>query len=215
MHKKKQDAIFPLSLFDIRTYKIGILGNFFTRLGISSIPIMIPLLLQLVFDYTAIQAGWMISAMALGTLISKLFIVSVIKKVGYRVSLIVNTIALGIMLIGFAPLTHYTYSLPLLVSYLFILGMLSSIQYTSMNTITMSELPTPLKSSGTSLMTVNQQLSTGIGIALAAFLLDQYHGYLSSYQTTFEWLFITIGILTVLSTLVFKNLKQDDGLDLI
>nr|WP_241879560.1 hypothetical protein [Psychrobacter sp. PraFG1]UNK06380.1 hypothetical protein MN210_07610 [Psychrobacter sp. PraFG1] len=37
--RKAGNPIFPLSLFDVRTFRIGITGNLFTRLGISAVPI--------------------------------------------------------------------------------------------------------------------------------------------------------------------------------
>src|SRR5690606_9241406 len=44
-HAKTDDnPIFPLNLFQVRSFRVGILGNLATRLGISSIPLLLPLM---------------------------------------------------------------------------------------------------------------------------------------------------------------------------
>ena len=40
------NTVFPLALFKVASYRIGILGNLFARVGSSSMPLPIPLLLQ-------------------------------------------------------------------------------------------------------------------------------------------------------------------------
>ena len=45
--KSDNNPIFPLNLFQVRTFRVGILGNLATRLGISSIPLLVPLMIQI------------------------------------------------------------------------------------------------------------------------------------------------------------------------
>lgn len=66
--KRKTTPLFPLSLFNIRTFRIGITGNLFTRLGISAVPFLLPLLLQVVFEYSPSKAGWLLAPIAIGGL---------------------------------------------------------------------------------------------------------------------------------------------------
>jgi EmrB/QacA subfamily drug resistance transporter len=47
-HASKDDnPIFPLNLFQVRTFRVGILGNLATRLGISSVPLLLPMMIQM------------------------------------------------------------------------------------------------------------------------------------------------------------------------
>jgi ABC-type polysaccharide/polyol phosphate export permease len=51
---RRPDALFPLRLFKINTFSVGILGNLFARIGSGAMPFMIPLLLQVWFWMTPI-----------------------------------------------------------------------------------------------------------------------------------------------------------------
>ena len=52
--KKEENPIFPLELFMVRTFRVGFLGNLATRLGISSIPLLIPLMIQIAYGQSAV-----------------------------------------------------------------------------------------------------------------------------------------------------------------
>lgn len=43
---KDNNPIFPLNLFKVRTFRVGIVGNLATRLGISSIPLLLPMMIS-------------------------------------------------------------------------------------------------------------------------------------------------------------------------
>ena len=84
-HAKRREApLFPLSLFHIRTFRIGITGNLFTRLGISAVPFLLPLLLQVVFEYSPSQAGWLLAPIAVGAIGIKPWVSKIIQRYSYR-----------------------------------------------------------------------------------------------------------------------------------
>lgn len=56
--------LFSLNLFKIGTYNIGLLGNLFARIGSSSMPFLLPLLLQVGLGYSPSYAGMMMIPMA-------------------------------------------------------------------------------------------------------------------------------------------------------
>ncbi len=51
------EPLFPPSLFRVRTFAIGILGNLFARLGSGALPFLVPLLLQVALGYSPAEAG--------------------------------------------------------------------------------------------------------------------------------------------------------------
>lgn len=99
---------------------------------------------------------------------------------------------------------------------LFVLGMAMSTQFTSMNTITLGDLTDENASSGNSILAVTQQLSISLGVAVSAAVLRFYEGF-DNVNTVeqFHYTFITMGVLTVISALVFTQLKPKDGRNLI
>jgi EmrB/QacA subfamily drug resistance transporter len=212
--QKEKEPLFPLNLFQIRTFRIGIIGNIATRLGISSLPLLIPLMIQVVYQQSATTAGWMVAPLAVAALLNKPIVLPIINKVGYRRILFVNTIAIGIMILLFAVpglTTNIYYFVPLT----FLLGWFNSTQFTSMNSIGIADLRTYNTSSGNSLLAVNQQLSVGFGIAVGLAILRMYETNLGSSieatHTAFRYTFITVGLITICSSLVFLRLHKKDG----
>ncbi len=211
-HAKRRSApLFPLSLFDIRTFRIGITGNLFTRLGISAVPFLLPLLLQVVFEYSPSKAGWLLAPIAIGAMGIKPWVSKIIQRYSYRTVLVYNTTLIGILIILLAQFndpSNWLWFIPLLI----VMGACNSMQFSAMNTITIGDLEGTQTSSGNSLMAVNQQLAISFGIAFGAAVLnllrEQFHlDTLAAFQTTY-WI---LGCLTILSGLYFLRLKPEDG----
>lgn len=214
---QRSTPLFPLNLFQVRTFRIGILGSMATRLGISAIPLLVPLMIQLAYKQSAVISGWMVAPMALTAMGSKSLVVHILKRWGYRRTLIANTLVIGTLICCFAlPSTQtsvYWY-LPLIA----LIGFFNSIQFTSMNSIAIANLRPYHTSSGNSLMSVNQQLSIGFGIALGLVVLkvvEQQNWLIKGdLHNAFRYTFLIMGLLTLLSAWVFAQLHEKDGQNL-
>lgn len=211
--KKRGNPIFPLSLFQVRTFRVGIVGNLATRLGISSVPLLLPLMIQIAYKQSAVTSGWIIAPMALTAMFGKSSVIKILNKYGYRKTLMVNTFIIGTLICMLAiPDIHS--SLYWFIPIIAVLGFFNSIQFTSMNTISIADLRNFQTSSGNSLISVNQQLAIGFGIAFGLIILklfetsDLIHGEI---HNAFRYTFLTVGILTILSGLVFRRLHISDG----
>ena len=212
--KRGNNPIFPLSLFQVRTFRVGIVGNLATRLGISSVPLLLPLMIQIAYGQSAVTSGWIIAPMALTAMFGKSSVIKILNKFGYRRTLMVNTFIIGFLICCLAiPDIHS--SIFWFVPVIAILGFFNSIQFTSMNTISIADLRNFQTSSGNSLISVNQQLAIGFGIAFGLIVLKIYENSpeLIKHEThnAFRYTFLTVGILTILSSLVFRRLHTFDG----
>lgn len=209
--KRKTSPLFPLSLFSVRTFKVGIVGNLFTRLGISGVPYLLPLLLQVAFHYTPSQAGWLLMPIAAGSMVVKPWVSRIIRTFSYRKVLLANTTLVGILII---LIGQFTADMPwyYLAPVLFIMGGCNSLQFSAMNTITIGDLKGTQTSSGNSLMAVNQQLAMSFGLAFGAAVLVIFSDRFN-FETTvaFTNTFWVMGIITILSGLYFLRLNTDDG----
>ena len=212
--KKGHNPIFPLNLFQVRTFRVGIIGNLATRLGISSVPLLLPLMIQISYGQSAVISGWIIAPMALTAMFGKSFVIKILNKFGFRRTLMVNTIIIGtlICLLG-VPSGHS--SIYWFVPILAILGFFNSIQFTAMNTISIADLRNFQTSSGNSLLSVNQQLAIGFGIAFGLIVLKLYQNsplvLHSETHNAFRYTFFTVGVLTIISSFVFQRLHVSDG----
>lgn len=213
--KKKAHPLINLNLFSIRTLRIGIIGNLITRLGIGGMPFLIPLLLQVGYGYTATVAGLMMIPAALSNLIAKSLVVPIVNKLGYRNMLISNTFLLGFLICLFFFVNSES-PIEFLLPLLFIHGGISSIQFTAMNTLSLADLDYTNSSDGNSILTITQQLSQTFGISVASLVLGMFKQWESLTNgvdvQAFRYSFLFLGIITILSTFIFIQLRSSDGL---
>lgn len=214
-HARKTDhPIFPLNLFQIRTFRVGIAGNLATRLGISSIPLLLPLMIQIAYGQSAVVSGWIVAPMALTAMFGKSAVVKILNKIGYRKTLRINTTIIGILIMCLA-IPNINSSIYWFIPILAIMGFFNSIQFTSMNTIALADLREDHTSSGNSLLAVNQQLAIGFGIAFGLLILrffeNQEQLVQDSIHAAFRYTFIVVGIITVIMGTVFRRLHILDG----
>ncbi|MEO5625934.1 MAG: multidrug transporter subunit MdtD [Dokdonella sp.] len=203
--------LFPLALFSVHSYRVGVLGNLFSRLGSGSMPFLIPLLLQVGLDHTPLQAGMMMIPVALAGIASKRLIVPLVRRFGYRRVLLVNTILVGLAMASFA-LIGPEQPAWLRVVQLACFGMVNSVQFTAMNTVTLRDLEGDLASGGNSLLSMVMMLSMSLGVAMASGLLAAFSGMFGSERgaatlPAFHATFICVGLVTAVSAWIFWQLE--------
>jgi EmrB/QacA subfamily drug resistance transporter len=204
-----------LSLFKIRTFSAAVSGSFATRIGIGGVPFLLPLLYQVGMGFTAIQSGLLIMPQAVAAMSSKFLLPRILTRVGYRVVLISNTLALGALLAAFATVGLGT-PVWLIVLQGFAYGALSSLQYTSMNTLVYADISDAQSSSASSIASTMQQMSISFGVAAAGlttalFVPDRFKTNPAEMVHGIHLAFIVLGLFTMVSTIVFTGLKASDG----
>lgn len=203
-----------LPMFKTRTFSVGIIGNIASRLGTGCIPFLMPLMLQVGFGYPALIAGCMMGPTAIGALLAKSTVTQVLRRFGYRHTLVGITIIIGILIATFS-LQSPGGSVVMLLAALLILGMAMSTQFTAMNTITLADLNDENASGGNSVLAVTQQLSISFGVAVSAAVLRFYQDVEATTVAQFHATFLTMGVVTVLSAFTFMMLRPSDGRNLI
>lgn len=213
--RRHPNPLIALPMFKTRTFSVGIAGNLATRLGTGCVPFLMPLMLQVGFGYPALIAGCMMAPTALGSILAKSMVTQVLRRLGYRRTLVGITVFIGLMIAQFS-LQSPAYPIWLMLLPLFILGMAMSTQFTAMNTITLADLTDENASSGNSMLAVTQQLSISLGVAISAAVLRFYEGFDSANTVEqFHYTFITMGAITLVSAAVFMLLRPRDGRNLI
>lgn len=213
--RRTPNPLISLGLFKTRTFSVGIAGNLATRLGTGCVPFLMPLMLQVGFGYQAFVAGCMMAPTALGSILAKSMVTQVLRRLGYRRTLVGITVIIGLM-IGQFSLQSPAMAIWMLIMPLFILGMAMSTQFTAMNTITLADLTDENASSGNSVLAVTQQLSISLGVAVSAAVLRIYEGMEGTTTIQqFHYTFITMGIITIASAVMFMLLKATDGNNLV
>ena len=207
--------LFSLTLFQIPTFSVGILGNLFARLGSGAMPFLTPLFLQIGLGYAPSRAGLTMVPTVLGAMLVKLVAEPVISRLGYRRVLVVNTLLLGALIAGFALVTRATPHLAIL-AYLAAFGVVNSLQFTAMNTLTLGDLDDARASGGNSLLSVVMQLSMSLGVAAAGALLAAFAApgsdtarpdVLQAFRATY----LCMGALSAMAAAIFFQLSRGEG----
>ena len=208
LHARNNDnALFSLKLFEHRVFSVGLFGSFIARIGTGMLPFMTPIFLQVGMGFSPFHAGLMMIPMVLGNMGMKRTVVRIVNRFGYRRVLLCSTVVLALIILMF-PVVAISGWYALLPVILLLQGAVNAIRFSSMNTLTLKELPDDLASSGNSMMSMMQQLSTSIGVTVAGLLLATF----AHQQVTFDSelaheafiaTYISIAVVMVLPVLVF------------
>jgi EmrB/QacA subfamily drug resistance transporter len=207
--------LLPLKLFCIRTFRSSVSGSFLTRLGIGGIPFLFPLLYQVGLGYTPIQSGLMLMPQAISAMGLKPLMPTVLARIGYRAVLVSNTLIIGLQILLFATIGIGT-PVWLIAFQTFCFGFFTSLQYTSMNTLVYADIAEEQTSGASTIASTMQQMSISFGVAAASlatafFVPDRFHFSPRDMIHGIHHAFLALGALTIVSTVIFAELKRDDG----
>jgi EmrB/QacA subfamily drug resistance transporter len=213
--KRTAHPLLRLKLLAIRTFRVAVSGNLFTRLGIGGIPFLLPLLYQVGLGFSPIQSGLLIMPQAFAAMSLKLTMPLILKRFGYRRVLIGNTILLGVMILLFSTINLDTPAW-LIVLMAFTYGFLTSLQYTSMNTLAYADIGEHETSGASTIASTVQQLAVSFGVATASlaaavFIPDRLRATAPQLLHGIHLALLCLATLTIVSTLVFARLRAEDG----
>jgi EmrB/QacA subfamily drug resistance transporter len=204
-----------LTLFRIRTFRTAVSGSFLTRLGIGGIPFLFPLLYQVGLGFTPIQSGLLMMPQAIAAISLKVTMPRILTRFGYRTVLVSNTLIIGLLILLFATIGRGT-PVWLIVAEVFSYGFFTSLQYTSMNTLVYADVSKEQESSASSIASTMQQMAISFGVASASlvtvfFIPAHYRSDPPQFIHGIHRAFFVLGGMTVVSTIVFRDLKKTDG----
>jgi EmrB/QacA subfamily drug resistance transporter len=165
--QRTEHPILDLSLMRITTFRLSVLGGSLTRITQGAQPFLLPLMMQLAFGLSAAQSGAMTVAGAIGSFGMKGVARRILKRFGFRNSLIVMGL-LGTGSYAACGLFRPDWPLPAVFAVLVVSGFLMSFQFTAYNTIAYDEIAKDRMSAATSFYSTFQQLMLSLGICIGA-----------------------------------------------
>ena len=215
-HSRRVAApMLSLALLRIRTFRVAVLGGFVTRLGLGGMPFLLPLLYQLGMGFPAWQAGLLAMPQAIAAMGMKVAGRRLLTRFGHRGVLAANTLLLGVT-IGLFSLVDRNAPIWCIVLLSLALGFIASLQFTSMNTLVYADVDDREASQAGSIASTAQQMSLSFGVAFGALLAGWYLGNVdqtlaSETIPALHKAFLTMGFLTIASSLTFLTLRSTDG----
>ena len=213
-----RQAVYPLlrlALFRVRTFRVSVVGGFVTRLGVGGLPFLLPLLYQLGLGLPAWQSGLLMMPSAAAAMGMKLISTKILGQFGYRPVLIVNTLMIGVTISLFSQVTPAT-SIALIVLLGLATGFFNSLQFSSMNSMAFADIETNDSSMASTIASSLQQMSMSFGLACGSLVTAWYLGDMPQTDRVavtgaLHHAFLTLGALTILSSLSFWTLRPNDG----
>lgn len=206
---KVTHPILDLTLMRITTFRLSVLGGSLTRITQGAQPFLLPLMMQLAFGLTAAQSGAMTVASAIGSFGMKGVARRILKRFGFRSSLIVMGV-LGTGAYAVCGLFRPDWPLPAVFAVLVASGFLMSFQFTAYNTIAYDEIDKERMSAATSFYSTFQQLMLSLGICIGASALHLsvlWRGVGTVGFPDFSFAFWTVTAISL--TAVFVNARFD------
>ncbi len=208
--------ILDFSLMRVPTFGISVLAGALSRVAVGAMPFLLPMMLQLGFGMSATASGLITFASAIGSLAMRLAARPMLKRIGFRNTLVwvglVSTLLLGSSA-AFRP------SWPLFAIYaLLVMGeFFQSLQFMVYNTIAYADIQRDRMSSATSFYTTFQQLCISLGIATAAGALAGsmfIAGHTAPALSDFTAAFLLVAGVAVFAPVLSWRLDRDAGAEL-
>jgi MFS family permease len=193
--------------------RASIVGGFLFRLGIGSLPFLLPLLMQVGFGLSPFRSGLVTFASAVGAMGMKTLAARIIRTFGFRNIMTINAVVSSVFL---AACALFTIATPLLLIMILLVvgGFFRSLQFTAINTLAYAEVDPARMSRATTLVSVNQQLAVSAGVAVGAFSVEStmwFHHVSELSATDFAPAFVVVSIIATLSTYFFYQMPVDAG----
>ncbi len=213
--RESAHPLLRLALFKVRTFRVSVVGGFITRLGIGGLPFLLPLLYQLGLGLPAWQSGLLMMPTAMAAMGMKFFSVRVLRRFGFRQVLVVNTVMSGLAICAFSLVTPAT-PIALIICMGLAQGFFNSLQFTSINSMAYADIEPRDSSMAATIASTLQQMSLGFGLACGSLITGWYLAGLPqtdavAVSSALHRAFLTLGGLTIVSSLSFWTLRASDG----
>ncbi len=214
-------AAFPLidlKLLSFKTFRASVMGGSLFRIGIGSIPFLLPLMLQAGFGMSAFQSGSVTFIASVGAMAMKATAAPILRIFGFRRVLVYDAILSAAFLGAYGFFTPSTPVL-LMMGVLLVGGFVRSLEFTSLNAIVFAEIDPSKMSRAVSFSSAAQQLSLSVGVAAGAGALQGFAflnpGTHVLALENFRWAFVAMGAVSLSAAAAFLRLPPDAGSDLI
>ena len=207
---RKHPAL-DLGLLRIPSFRVGVLFGGVSRIGLNAVSFLLPLMLQLGFGYTPIHSGLITFIGSFGTILIRPLVGRMLKPLGFSGLLSLNAAYGALGVAGFALIGRGTPDW-MILAWGLLFGVGRGLQFTTLNTVSFVDTPPEKLSRSTAFSGAAQQLTMGLGVAIAATLLKALgHTGTAISVETFHHVFLVMAVLTLFSIPGFLGLSPEAG----
>lgn len=211
--RRTPSPLLDISLLRIPSFGVAVIGGTLFRLGTASLPFLLVLLFQVGYGMSALQAGMLTFAAGVGAFLIKFISVPLVRRLGFRRTLLYNAF-LGCASIAGCALIQADTPTALVILMLFAGGLSRSLQMTAMGALTYADIPPDKAGRASTLSATSVQLGMSLAVCLAATLLgviQQMAGHLQPEAADIQMTMVLVSLACLGSAWVFSRLRSDSG----
>lgn len=218
--RRSPRPLLDLGVFRISTFRVTAVGGSCFRMAIGAAPFLIPLLFQEAFGWSAFKAGLVVIPVFVGNIGIKPLTTPILRRFGFRRTLVVANFAAAATLALCAAFTGST-PLGLIVVDLLAAGIFRSVGFTAYNTIVFADVAHDEMNNANTLVSTIQQLTMGLGVAIGGLALyagvpiDHALGAAGTGRGPFVVAFLLVAVLPIVAVVESASLGRQAGAALI
>ena len=214
LHARRHQApLIDFGLLRFKSFAVSIVAGSLFRVGIGAMPFLLPMMLQIGFGRSAVESGLITFASAAGAFLMKPVAQRVLRRFGFRDTLVWNAVMAAILL-GLCATFGPAWPAIAMYAVLLVGGFFRSLQFTAYNALAYAELQRSQMSAATSFYSAVQQLSLTIGITVGAASL-QVAMLMSDHDepgaTDFRLAFVVIAVIALAAAPMSRRMPRAVG----
>ncbi len=210
----RPDPIVDFTLLRIPTVYAALVGGIFPRLLAGSMPFLTALLLQIGLGYSALEAGGLTTAAAIGALTVRVTSPIFMRWFSFRDVLVWSTLLLTVTTVAYTLLSPGG-AVALIIVVLLTSGFFRAMTFTALTTLTFADIPHAQASRSTTLLGISQQTMQAVGVSVGALLLNLAMSMTGTpgivTVTAAGWAFVIVAVINLVGLLFFLRLPPDAG----
>jgi MFS family permease len=208
------NPLLELTPFRVPSFAVTVSGGVLFRTAISAVPFLLPLMFQLAFGLSPLDSGLLLLAVFAGNLGMKPATNAVLGRFGFRRTLIWNGVLAVVTVFACGSLSAATPA-AVIAAVLFMNGLSRSMEFTTINALSFSDLDQARMSGANTLFSMLQQMGNALGVAGSAVMLRVATlTHPDSAEVTaadFHFAFWAIGLVGLAGVWHFRTLALDVG----
>jgi EmrB/QacA subfamily drug resistance transporter len=205
--------LLDLKFLNIPSFRTSVLGGSLFRIGLGAIPFLLPLTLQEGLGMSAFEAGIITCGSAAAAFCVKGVTLRVLRVWGFRRVMMVNAMLAGVAI---AACGVFYPGIPRWVIWAIVLvgGAFPALQFTSLNSLAYADIESRDVGRATSVASVIQQMSLGLGVTIAGIIL--HSSMTLNRHTAIDWrdfwpAFVIMGLFAMASVPITAKMPNDAG----
>jgi EmrB/QacA subfamily drug resistance transporter len=205
--------VLDLRFLRIPTYHASVVGGSLFRIGLGAVPFLLPLALQEGLGMSAFHSGLITCATAFGGALTRMLATRTLRRFGFRTVLMYNAAFSGLAIAAYGTFHPgmATWAIWMIV---LVGGIFPALQFTSLNSVIYADISARDVGRATSLGSVVQQMSLGLGVTVAGLVLHISHwvqGHATIVWSDFWPAFLVVGLCSCASIPITRRLAPDAG----